>query len=702
MILEQKAILSVGEPSPSRLSVTCTLFACLALSVLVSLVMSLADGEFRSQFTRGSIDRVTDFQPFARQILADGTQHVNPAFAHYIKGNRTAGPMLTVALVKIGFEFDTACAIVLLLYRTIFGVGFSWLVFAATRRRWISFLSVFFIYWVPIHLSAYSLSPSGISGMCAPLLLLASIALLLFGFRKWSFALWVFIVWLHPITFILWSPLYLGMFALYYWERRGSPQSWLRWYSGLLITAPVLLGAITGGMERLGFFPVHGGVYYWALMRSCTWHSMFLFTDHYFTPLYYLAQVVALFLLSFSPSAHKFPLRALNALCACLGFGIWLMYAVCVETQWGTAANMSLPLRFENIMYCLLLTNLTFSVLGGRTGRWQERAWAIGYILLLWAGRLSISSPLFALVWLWALGQIGLEYSGKRKALFFGSAIGGVLLMMTWIAFGPCGSEENRSGLFVFQSPLLMLSGIAISIVAVSYHRHIPKFVLVGLLLFSVILCAFPAGKIQWHNAPFQSMYEGKMLNFFAQGRFTWKDQPLDRWVARDWNRLQNIPGTISASGKEILHLVRGDKECTPEKEACDWLKENVPAGTSVLTQYGLYVHLVSNLKTTSDFDLTQFFIYAPQFSEAIVKELLELYGIDLLDESTPRRSILTGNFLGDNKRWLRLRDRMLTSPIRPASDYQYLIEFTSVSPNTQTPVFENSFIRVYKRNTDK
>ena len=677
----------------SRSSLVRSLLVCLLLSLLLSLVMSLAAGDGRSHFTSASLERVTDFQPFARQILADGASHVNPIFARFIEGNRTAGVVLTVALARIGFRLDTACLIVLVLHRTIVGIGLSWLVLAATRRRWVAFLSVLLIFCIPKDtLEIYALWSLGIAGIASPFLLLAAISLLLLGFRRWSAVLWLLMFWLHPITGVSWAPLYLGLFGYDYWRRRGALPTWSRWYLAVLALGPAVAGGLMGIAEHAGWSPLRPDAYYWAFVRVMTYHTVFLFTERYYLPLGYLSQVAALLLLALGPQAPKSPLRELNLFAAFLGVGIWLMYLTCVETEWSAAVAVCHPLRFENVLYPLLLANVIFSICRGRTGDWQEQAWAAGTGLLLWMGGF-IAKPLFV-AWLWALGQLWLESGGRRKPLFAGAAIGGVLAMVAWEILMPTDSEGWRIGLFSYQPALLILTGVFIAVWSLSNRRRMMRPVLAGLLLVSCALVIFPAGPMPWRSRTLQSAYMGKGERPIAQGRLSWGDQSLDRMIRRDGRRLRDVPGVLAGAWREAVFMAEGGREATPEKQACDWIEANIAAGTPVVTQYALMLHLVTGLRTSCDTDLTAYFMYAPQFARPIALELQDLYGLDILGMPAKRQRHLAAVFGG----WERLRDRMLREPVSAASDYRYVIEFASVAPHAQAPVFENAFLRIYAR----
>ena len=649
-----------------RRSVTLTLALCAVFSIVLALSMAICRAELRTGFHRACLDRTTDLQVFARHRIAGTASATHPALAYYLERNWSVGPLLIQALVRLGCPFETAVSLATLLYRTFFGMGISWLLLAATNRRAVALLGVVLAFALPENTVTYRYIPQlgAITGVMAASVFLVACSLHVLGYRKLAILAWLLQALGHPITFICWSPVFVGLLLLGRVSApaatRGvpdgpgelhSPGWWAvcttraRWavpVLAILVIGPPLAAVIAGLLEQAGWLPVRGDDYYWATVRVQLSHCTFLFTNRYARPLHYLSQVAALLLLSRSRVIRNSPLYTLNGLAAGLGLGLGLMYATCVETEFSVVACMCLPLRFECVLYPLIIASLAAVMC--RTGRENPRqaVFAAAYATLLLAP--SLRPILWA--WAWAVGNNWIERNGEMKhRRLYAPVIAGTAIIVGYILLMSSGQARMwnfKLACADMQAPIWLSAGLVISLV----------------------VARFPA----------RGVYALCCLAMICITSWNW---PVEPWKLMT----------------EVTALATGQPESSPRKQACDWINEHIPPGTPVLSHYDVYPQLMTHVRTSVNFDLSSMPTYAPSLARPMAEEIEMIYGVDLRDLA--RKHI---RFMPTEAEWNRARDRALGRAGDQGLPYQFVIEPASTPALADGPiVFANDYVRVYK-----
>lgn len=620
----------------------CTLVLCLILSIVIAALFALCRGEVRTGFHKASLDRFSDIGQFALPKVYGTIDDSHPVLSFYVERNKTFGATLAVALVRAGLSFETAVSLVSLIYRSFFGVAISWLAFAATGKRSIGLLGVFLAFGLPNNAVVYGYTPalSAVTGVFATSVFLVACSLCLLRLRSLSLLVWVFQLWVHPITFVCWSPAFLGLYVASSFKRKTSTKLIII-YLSLLAGGPLAVGALSGLLEAGGWLPIQGDEYYWALVRTKTYHSVFLFSSKYAAPVQYISQVAALMLLAFAGKATSSPLRRLNVLCAFLGLGLGLMYAGTVETHFSVLANFCLPLRFESVMYPVLIANVLHILFNTDSRRIGERALSAAY------GALLLFPSLMPLFWAgtWAAGIAWFQAERKNTRVYLGLTMVGAAASLIYLVLAP--SNE-----------VWLLSKM---VYTMSYVKGLVWFV----VALAVSLGIRSMGSRATHAVAWAAVLLIPTPSWFLQFRT----------LAYEWEALvHNLP------------------ESSPEKEACDWINGNIPKGATILVAPNLYLHYATHVKTSIELELVGFFIYAPAMAKSIADEVNRLYGVDVVEMA--RRHERLGLSYQD---WYRLRRGVLEGTHPARDDFQFIGEPAEVTPAVGgTIVFANEYLRVY------
>lgn len=645
MILSQVDAQPPGHTRPE--GALCTLALCLILSLVVSVLFALSRAEVKTGFHRACLNRFSDLGEFALPRVYDTLDDCHPYLSHYAQRNHTFGPTLVVALAKAGLSFEMAVSAVSLIYRCFFGIGISWLLFAATGKRAIGLLGVFLAYGLPYNVMVYGYTPdlSAITGVFAISVFLVAVSLCLLGMRRSSLVIWLFQLWVHPITFICWAPVFLALFLTARNTRRTSSKLWSL-YLVVLVCGPLAAGLIAGLLERASLLPFRGDEYYWAFVRVKTYHSVFLWTSKYAAPLQYLSQVLALLLLARSRKGSDSLLVRLNMLAGCLGLGIGLMYVGTVETHFSVLANMCLPLRFEAVMYPLLIANVLHVVCCSSGERTGEKAFSAAY------GALLLFPSVMPLFWAaaWAAGIAWFQGQRRHATLYLVAVVPGIAMALLYLVMAP--SED-----------MWLLAKLA-------YTMSFVKGLLWLAVAFGVSLRITHLGQRAFHVVAWSAV----LLI------------PSPNWILR-----------LLTLTQEVSAIVHDLPVSSPTKKACDWINANIPTGSTILVAPNLYLHYATHVKTSIELELVGFFIYAPVTAKSIAEEVNGLYGVDVLDVARKRKRLR----LSDED-WYRLRRGMLDGSHPAKGDYQYIGEPAGMTPaDSGAIVFQNEFLRVYSLVTE-
>lgn len=618
-----------------------TLLVCAALCLLASLLMALTRQEFITAFHKASLHRYTDVQLYVHHQVHGSTDDLHPVFGGYLRLNWTAPVALAMLLVRMGCPGPLAINVVALLMRTLFGLGISGLFLAAMRKRHVALLGVALAYVLPSNANIYGHLPQyALSGFAATSCFLLACSFLLLGCRRWAVSCWLLHLWIHPTTFVAWSPFFIGLLLATGSVTKAAFTRWLRPYGFLLVLGPAVAAMAAGLAERGGLLPFRGDEYYWALTRIKANHSVFLFNATYVLTLQYFAAVAALLILARTDREGSNPLTTLNLLAGLGGLGIGVMYLATVETHFSVAANMCLPLRFECVMYPLILANVAHAAFCFRPDRPQAGLLAGLYGAILFFPQFK---PLLW-AWFWALGQDWLSQGPNRTRRHIWGAVGGALVVLGYLAFGPSGRTISWN--CATAAPFLAGGAMVACAAGLAFllRRHWPR----PLFVAAVAGCLLIGPRI-------------------------WMTNPA--WLQ-----------------EELKAVSKGQNEQSPEKEACDWLNSQVAPGTPVLTYNALYIHRVTHVRTCLNKDIIDYFVYSPGFARPLAEELRDLYGLDVLAMARRGERL---NLTHDD--WYAVRTRVLETGHAGDRAYDYIIEPARLQPGDGRIVFSNSFARIYE-----
>jgi len=625
---------------PSRMART--LAACAVLSLLASLLFALTSGEFVTNFHKACLHRYTDIDGFAYHLTEGTGDQTHPAYAPFIRYNKSAPLVLARVLMAAGLALPTAVNLVVLLMRTAFCTGISWLVLAATGKRSLALLGVILACCLPSNAHIYGhLFHPALTGYFTTSVFLLACSLCLLGYRRVSLVCWLLQLWVHPTTFVCWSPVFVGLYLIPFISRRPSMARYGRPYLALLVVGPLLAGLAAGLAEKANLLPFAGGADYWALVRAKSCHSVFLFSANYALPLQYASQVAALFILAFSARGRDCPLRPLNVLSAFAGLGIGVMWAGTVETEFSVAANMCLPLRFECVMYPLIVANVLWSIFCPSRERSRESTLAAGY------GALLLFPPLSPLLWAWAwaLGQAWLQSDGRRRHVFVAGAATGILLVCGYLALGPSGRPLEWS----FRQLALPLEAAG---------------------MLAIMFAASLWIKLTWRRLAYVAACAACLLI-----------------TPRTW--ITNPAVLIS----EVKSILGRQPESSAQKQACDWINAHIAPGTPVLVSQSLYLHRLTHVRTSVNKDIIEYFLYAPSLAEPLVAEMEAIYGIDLREMARRHQRL---NLTWED--WSHARAAALRPLGVDEHTWRYVIEPAHVEPaDGCAVVFANSYVRIYE-----
>ncbi|MAE65752.1 MAG: hypothetical protein CMJ18_15900 [Phycisphaeraceae bacterium] len=608
-----------------------------ALSLVGATAFTLSRGEVRTGFHRACLLRFTDAQAYARHRLDGTTDATHPFFGELARRNRTLLPTAVEALTRAGLPFETSVITVVVAVRTMFAVGFAWIVFAASGNLLVSMVAVALAFSLNPSATVYGYNATeAISGIMTASMFLGAIALLLLGRRRTSLVFWLLQGAVHPITFVCWAPVYLGLWCSRWLSRRKVGRA----YCVVLLVGPVLVGLSIAAAETWHLLSVQVDDRFWALVRTRLMHTVFLGSERYQLPLQYVAATAALFVLG-RPALREdagdaFPLTRFNQYAAWLAAGIFVLYLVCVETQWSYVAAATLPLCFESVLIAMLLANaIGLAVRGDEPASVRAVSALYGLLLMMFLFSALTWS------WLWALFVV----AARSKKLAGGQVVAagaGVMAIALYVVAVPddTGRLAHRVGLLID--------------------------VLQGLLVVSLIYFACRGLQRFEARAAVAVLLAGVMI----LGQETWA--PWRLRVAKD----------------ECVALLTGRAEQSAEKQAIDWLSGHVPPEAPVLTDPGVILHVVTPLNVSVNDDLPSLFVYMPDMASKLIDEIESIYGLNVVQLARERRRLSPAM----HSAWPEARDRALDGEA-----YSYVVERTATARSeTALVLYENEYVRIY------
>jgi len=619
-----------------------TLLLCVGLCFVASLLMALTRQEFVNGFHKASLHRYTDIQFYVYHQLHSTPETLHPVWGGYIRWNQTAPVVLALSLARLGFPEPLAINLTVLLMRVIFGLGVSWLLFAATGRRHLAVLGVLLAYVLPSNANIYGHAPQyALTGFLSTSCFLLACACLLRASRRSAVFWWLLQLWVHPATFVTWSPIFVGLFLLTDSRTRERFSRHLRAYGTLLVVAPTVVALLSGLLERAGLLPFQADDYYWALTRVKSNHCVFMFSSTYVLAIQYFAEAAALLILARSDRERGSLLTSLNLLAGLGGVGIGVMYAATVETHLSVVANMCLPLRFECVMYPLIVVNVVRAAFCSPTTDKQTSLLAALYGALLLFPQFK---PLLW-AWAWALGRDCMEHglgSLRKHAPWFAA---GAAAVVAYLVFGPSGRPVQWN---VAQGLPFLLGGLFVAgAIALAWrlNRNWPRLTYAA----ACVACLLVAPRIWMTNT--------------------------DRFI------------------EEVNAVARRQPEKSAEKEACDWVNSHLAPGTPVLGYNAMYIHRLTQVRASVNKDIVEYFLYSPGFAQPLADELRDLYDADVLSLAACHERL---NLTRDD--WLRVRMRVLKDGHTDKRAFDYVIEPSHMPlADASRVVFCNGYARVYE-----
>lgn len=634
------------------------LLACAGLSLAAAVLYGLTAGEFVTRFEQACLHRFCDVDGYLFHNLHDSWRYTHPNYGAYADRVGTMPMLLAETLARAGVGFSWSVNVVVLMMRTTFGMGIALLLIAATGRHRLTTacFGVLLACTLPANAHIYGhLFHLALTGIFSTSLFLIACSLVILGRPRLAVAFWLLQGWSHPTTFVCWAPVFVGL-LVYHVGFRLRVGLAAKVYLGAMVVLPPLAAGLAGVAERAGLLPFVGSNDYWALVRVKACHSVFFFRDGYALPLQYASQTAALLILGLgyrrSDNEATSPLRQLNLLAGFGGLGIGLMYLLTVETHFSVLANMLLPLRFECVMYPLIVANLVRAVYRSASASpASDRRLQAGRLALGCAYAGVLLFPAFAgltWAWLWALGErafasVGIHY--RQRMIPAVAAFAGMLLVAVYIVFGPTTHA--------------VASNIRPAVTALCVGLAIAGAGAVG--------C-----KLSWRPKS-RLVAVSACIALAAIAPRTWRTNP----------------GIALAE----IRALAGGATSTPEREALGWLNNQLPPGTPVLVANTLFLHRLTHLRTSINKDVIDFFLYAPDRSAPTIEEMRGTYGRDLRAMAQRRETL---RIEGDD--WRKLRHEVLATGRAGERAYRYIVEPASFEPaEDHKPIFANAALRVYR-----
>ena len=135
-------------------------------------------------------------------------------------------------------------------------------------------------------------------------------------------------------------------------------------------------------------------------------------------------------------------------------------------------------------------------------------------------------------------------------------------------------------------------------------------------------------------------------------------------------------------------------EERSPEKEAINWIKNNVPISETILCHPSVLLHIVGIPNTTINGDVYGLTMYVPGYSAEVGEEIISLFGTDL--RKCKKEKI---RFADLSQKWDYTKNKYLHEN-SPSGQYNYAVEPSNLKRIDDVEVpFENQFIRVYRIN---
>jgi hypothetical protein len=306
-----------------------------------------------------------------------------------VDGNKTLTPTIAKLLLDLGVSKQVTTVSISFVYLLVQNFGLPLVVYAATRKKSISIIVAFAFLFVLGNIEPiYSFITSGfITGNLSTSIFLMEIGFAILGFYWASIIILIFHIFVHPTTFLMWTPLVLLVFYL---KRNGlsnenSKIKFIFIYLSLIFYPSVV--ALVCYLYELNFYAMSEiqSNDYWKMATISFYHTKFLDNGKFINVLTYIFSLFSLIIISSSALLTKIHRNYLKIICA-YGFGILISTIIFVESGVSIIFSMTLPFRFAVILYvAIFLTYLVVALRGSN----QTKAVALLIIVSLFLNSLN-------------------------------------------------------------------------------------------------------------------------------------------------------------------------------------------------------------------------------------------------------------------------------------------------------------------------
>lgn len=647
--------------------------ACLVLGMSLGLFLLVSSGQMRGDGAYSEIVyRTNDFMNYGRMRAMNWAEHLHPVYAILVKDNNTAPAIIAAFLQKITGSELPGRWLLTALYEGLFGLALPLFFYSVTKRAgWAIAISAVMYVITPSEW-IYNYSSVPITGNLATGLFFVELALLYSSRIRLAALVWVFHLWAHPTTAVMWAPPLVGFLAMQdgLAARLALPQAFKPARDLVLRRPAATIGVGAVGLGVCIFLAELAGIVmsgvdapsYWAIIRTRTLHTVFLGNERAFLLVVYLQLALSVGLLGTLTSVDK-RLTLINRLAAAYALGLFATSLMFVEMQASVAVAATLPLRFAVVLYALILVNILVIASNSRQST-AARIGAVGTFLLFLPG--SPAAPLLG-IFAWAIFQRSLDHQTNWKVAAIQTAATAAVAFILTLALPSHDSMISSwylNGLW--STWQLAAAPVAGAFGASTLNAKLALLLLqsvlaVGLVVFICALCA---------NRRVALLSFGAIALLAASAN----SAPS---IARqyDW----------SSFAREIRLLDRSSGDASDL--LVQWMRRTVPPGAAILADPQFQLRREIPNQVTLDDDILSLIPYVPRTAKAAVDEYRAVYEIDLIQAAREHQRIWS---VIDNAAWVRARDRALQD-----GEYEWVVE-RSLHPSAGHPAFENTEYRVY------
>ncbi|MCL1915380.1 MAG: hypothetical protein FWG17_01505 [Desulfovibrionaceae bacterium] len=594
--------------------------------VLIAFSFGLSRGEFVENAYQAALDRQTDFQA---PVLLNNNETLHTQHPVYVAFAEVAGHTFPAyffrALLALGMDYYITLAVSMIFFRALALLAvFLWLRWVGAQY-WCAFLItplLLGISWGTI----YSYLPwAANNGQIAISLFLIACAVLLFRWHKISLMILLLLAWSHPSSFLAWSPLYgaLWLYAtglldneamLKRISSRLTPVKARNLIYGALVAIPLIVGTGVAFLEFAGAIDLNADDYYWDFVVSRFVHSLWGgVRDAAHIPMRYLLLVAGLFILSEAAAPVPQRLHFINRCASSIGFSLFCIYILYVETRFSIAVNMIIPLRFETILLPLLLFNIFSIIFAKKEECDYEASYATEpWIFCLVCGfmiNLLLFNEHFGLYFLPFYIYTGVLFTKlinkdktnffKKQTIVFSTAF--LIIFLTS---------------FYFLAPNLPRLSEGIRLLAIPSDWSLSIFIFAALLWMITRIC-IKTNTYTIVQTSMPKIYMVVILVFIVDIYIKRLPQIYDLQKART----------------EVALLAQGARAGTldsPWNHFLEWQRKTIAPSDKILVHPYLYLNFLAIPWISIQYESVVYTFYAPKEAALSAEHLLHIYNIDI------------------------------------------------------------------------